>query len=80
MQLPQPIQSNQGNRLKLSYLGLAVRVRGVSGWLGKQSIEFPIANAMEPILIFLSSEEPASHIFDSVDSNIIVPYSGFEWR
>ena len=37
MQLPQPIQSNQGNRLKLSYLGLAVRVRGVSGWLGKQS-------------------------------------------
>jgi len=37
VQLPQPIQSNQGNRLKYSYLGLAVRVRGVSGWLGKQS-------------------------------------------
>ena len=37
MQSPPFIQSNQENHSKTSYLGLAVRVGGVSGWLGRLS-------------------------------------------
>ena len=37
MQSSPLIQSNQENHSKTSYLGLAVRVGGMSGWLGRLS-------------------------------------------
>ena len=37
MQSPPLIQSNQENHSKTSSLGLAVRMGGVSGWLGRLS-------------------------------------------
>ena len=43
-------------------------------------VGFSATGTTKPILIFLCSQKPVSNMFNSVGSNVIVPYRGFQWR